>query len=39
VVTDLLNTIRRDIAARLEELRPLVEEAEQLQRAADALVS
>src|SRR6476646_1565407 len=37
MMTDLLDTIRRDIAARLKELRPLVEEAEQLQRAADAL--
>jgi CRP-like cAMP-binding protein len=36
-MTDLLDTIRSDIAARLSELRPLVEEAEQLQRAADAL--
>jgi predicted transcriptional regulator len=36
-VTDLLNEIQRDIDSRLTELRPLVREAEQLERAVAAL--
>jgi Winged helix-turn-helix DNA-binding len=34
---ELLDTIRQDINARLEELRPLAREASDLQRALDAL--
>ena len=34
---ELLDTIRREIDARLEELRPLTREASDLQRALDAL--
>src|SRR5215210_3931544 len=36
-MADLLDSIERDINARLEELRPFVEEASGLQRAVDAL--
>jgi hypothetical protein len=36
-MTDLVDTIRHQVDARLDELRPLVEEASELQRAADAL--
>ena len=36
-MADLLDSIRKDINARLTELRPLVQEATQLQRALDAL--
>ena len=36
-VPDLLETIREQIAARLEKLRPLAREASDLQRALDAL--
>ena len=36
-MADLLDSIRKDINARLAELRPLVQEATQLQRALDAL--
>jgi predicted transcriptional regulator len=34
---DLVDTIRHDIAARLEELRPFAREASDLKRALDAL--
>jgi hypothetical protein len=34
---ELLDEIRRDIKTRMDELRPLVREAETLQRALDAL--
>jgi DNA invertase Pin-like site-specific DNA recombinase len=34
---DLVDAIRKEIDARLEELRPLVREASDLQRALDAL--
>jgi len=36
-MTDLVDTIRHEIDARLDELSPLVEEASDLQRAVDAL--
>jgi CRP-like cAMP-binding protein len=36
-MSDLLDTVRRDIDSRLEELRPRVEEAARLQGAFDAL--
>jgi hypothetical protein len=36
-MADLLDGIRKDINARLTELRPLVEEATRLERALDAL--
>jgi CRP-like cAMP-binding protein len=36
---DLLDTVRRDIDARLAELRPLVQEASRLQSALDALAT
>jgi CRP-like cAMP-binding protein len=36
-MADLLDSIRKDINARLTELRPLVQEAAQLQGALDAL--
>jgi hypothetical protein len=36
-VPELLDTIRNEIDARLEELRPLAREASDLQRALDAL--
>lgn len=36
-MTDLIDTIRHQIDARLAELRPLVHEASELQRAVDAL--
>ena len=36
-MTDLVDTIRHQIDARLAELRPLVQEASDLQRAVDAL--
>jgi predicted transcriptional regulator len=38
-MSDLLDTIRRDIDLRLEELRPHVEEAARLQGAFDALAT
>ena len=37
VMPDLVDTIRKQIDARLEELRPLAREASDLQRALDAL--
>jgi hypothetical protein len=37
VVPDLVDTIRDEIDARLDELRPLAREASDLQRALDAL--
>ena len=36
---DLLEDARRQIKSRLQELRPLVQEAEHLQRALDALAT
>jgi hypothetical protein len=36
---DLLDSIRSDVASRLTELRPYVEEAARLQRAVDALAT
>jgi hypothetical protein len=36
---DLINDVRRQIKSRLQELRPLVQEAEHLQRALDALAT
>ena len=36
-MTDLVDTIRHEIDARLDELRPFVQEASELQRAVDAL--
>jgi predicted transcriptional regulator len=36
-MADLVDTIRQELAARLEELRPLAREASDLQRALDAL--
>ena len=36
-MTDLVDTIKHQIDARLAELRPLVQEASELQRAVDAL--
>ena len=36
-MADLVDTLRQEIAARLEELRPLTREASDLQRALDAL--
>jgi predicted transcriptional regulator len=36
---DLIDDVRRQIKSRLQELRPLVEEAEHLQRALDALAT
>jgi hypothetical protein len=36
-MTDLLSEIQRDINTRLSDLRPLVSEAEQLERAVAAL--
>jgi predicted HTH transcriptional regulator len=36
-MADLLDDIRRQIDSRLKELRPLVQEAEDLQRALEAL--
>ena len=36
-MTDFLDTKRREIDARLQELRPLVEEFERLEKAAQAL--
>ena len=37
VMPDLVDAIRQEIDARLEELRPLAREASDLQRALDAL--
>jgi winged helix-turn-helix DNA-binding protein len=36
-MTDLIDTARRQLSARLVELRPLVEEAARVQQALDAL--
>ena len=37
VMADFLNEVRREIGARIDELRPLVEEYERLEAAAAAL--